>query len=380
MGGATGTGAVFKIKISDNSYTKLYDFDGTVGTYPEGSLISDGTYLYGMALSGGTNSAGTVFKIKISDNSPATILDFNGDNGRYPTGSLLSDGTYLYGMAGDGGTSNMGTAFKIKISDNTYTKLLDFTGTVNGSNPYGSFISDGTFLYGMTYGGGTSWSGTGFKIQISDNAYTNLWEFTSATGIQPQGSLINDGSYLYGVTGGAGPLNNGTVFKYHYCTPPVVTLVLNPDPVCINAAEYTLTGGLPEGGTYSGTGVSAGNFNPNTAGLGLHDIFYTYTDLNGCTNSATAQISVDVCTDISSVSDLQGINIFPNPGSGIFTIESRQKNYEVIIVNALGEEVYSSQINSYRSEVDLRNQPNGIYFLSIKTREGVLNRKLIINK
>ena len=42
-----------------------------------------------------------------------------------------------------------------------YTKLLDFEGTTNGSNPYGDLMYDGTFLYGMTAGGGTSTNCTG---------------------------------------------------------------------------------------------------------------------------------------------------------------------------------------------------------------------------
>jgi len=120
-------------------YTKLLDFNGTVnGSYPYGSLISDGTYLYGMTYEGGANDLGTVFKIQISNNSYTKILDFAGaENGSYPQGSLISDGTYLYGMTSEGGANSSGTAFKIQISNNAYTKIMDFAGTANGSNPYG---------------------------------------------------------------------------------------------------------------------------------------------------------------------------------------------------------------------------------------------------
>ena len=89
---------------------------------------------------------------------------------------------------------------------------------------------------------------------------------------------------------------------------PVVTLA-DFAPVCINNPQFPLSGGLPTGGTYSGTGVSGGNFNPATAGVGTHTITYTYTDGNGCTNSASKTITVnalpvvtlgafaDVCVD-----------------------------------------------------------------------------------
>jgi uncharacterized protein (TIGR02145 family) len=63
-------------------------------------------------------------------------------------------------------------------------------------------------------------------------------------------------------------------------------------PVCISVPPFTLTGGTPSGGIYNGIGVSSGTFNPSVAGPGTFNIIYTYTDANGCINSATAQITV----------------------------------------------------------------------------------------
>jgi gliding motility-associated-like protein len=62
-------------------------------------------------------------------------------------------------------------------------------------------------------------------------------------------------------------------------------------PFCINAPAATLSG-LPAGGTWSGTGVSAGNFDPSAAGAGSHTLTYSYTDGNGCTNSCTSTVTV----------------------------------------------------------------------------------------
>jgi PKD repeat protein len=61
----------------------------------------------------------------------------------------------------------------------------------------------------------------------------------------------------------------------------------------LNASPYALSGGLPVGGTYSGTGVSGGLFNPTLAGTGPHTITYTYTDTHGCSSSATTSIVVN---------------------------------------------------------------------------------------
>lgn len=61
--------------------------------------------------------------------------------------------------------------------------------------------------------------------------------------------------------------------------------------VCVNASFFNLSGGLPAGGTYSGTGVTlvsgAYRFTPSAAGVGTYPITYT---VNGC--SATQNITV----------------------------------------------------------------------------------------
>jgi uncharacterized protein (TIGR02145 family) len=73
---------------------------------------------------------------------------------------------------------------------------------------------------------------------------------------------------------------------------PVVTLAAFT-PVCVDAPAFALTGGNPAGGSYSGTGVAGGIFDPAAAGVGSHIITYTYTDVNGCTNTATNTITVN---------------------------------------------------------------------------------------
>jgi hypothetical protein len=64
-------------------------------------------------------------------------------------------------------------------------------------------------------------------------------------------------------------------------------------PVCVSTAPFILTGGLPSGGTYSGTGVSSGSFNPLVAGVGTHVVTYTYNGGNGCSGFATSSIQVN---------------------------------------------------------------------------------------
>jgi uncharacterized protein (TIGR02145 family) len=58
----------------------------------------------------------------------------------------------------------------------------------------------------------------------------------------------------------------------------------------LNAKPFKLKGGIPLGGTYSGTGVSDGYFYPEIAGSGSHQITYSYTNYSNCEASATINV------------------------------------------------------------------------------------------
>lgn len=216
-GGDNNMGTVFKIGKDGTGFEKLFDFDGTAsGAFPYGSLLSDGTFLYGMTSSGGTTNNGTIFKIMPDGTGFVKLFDFSGTTtGKNPYGSLITDGTYLYGMTLTGGTSNLGTIFKILKDGSGYVKLFDFTGTANGAEPYGDLLLVGTTLYGTTYNGGSANKGIIFRIQTDGTSFTRMLNFSGypALGEKPMGSLITDGTFLYGTTSVGGSSTDGTIFK-----------------------------------------------------------------------------------------------------------------------------------------------------------------------
>jgi PKD repeat protein len=74
---------------------------------------------------------------------------------------------------------------------------------------------------------------------------------------------------------------------------PTVTMA-NLDTVCLSTTPFNLSGGTPAGGLYSGTGVTNNLlFTPSVAGAGNHVITYTYTNGNGCINTAQKPITVN---------------------------------------------------------------------------------------
>jgi hypothetical protein len=101
----------------------------------------------------------------------------------------------------------------------------------------------------------------------------------------------------YSYTNGSGCTNTATT-----------TITVNPLPtvsagtypaVCVNGNNITLNG-TPTSGTFSGPGVSGTTFNPGTAGVGTHTITYSYTDANGCSNTATTTITVNALPTVSA--------------------------------------------------------------------------------
>lgn len=158
---------------------------------------------------------------------------------------------------------------------------------------------------------------------------------------------------------------------------PVVTFVLNPDTVCSGAAPYSLSGGLPAGGTYLGPGVSAGVFNPSLAGPGSHSLTYLYMDNNGCSDTMNVPVVVELCTGIAPVTVDRVPNVFPNPSSGVFVVEHAAGSLEVF--NVFGEKVYRSKSHGSRHRIDLSARPAGIYFLQLSTGDEKMTVKILIS-
>ncbi len=85
--------------------------------------------------------------------------------------------------------------------------------------------------------------------------------------------------------------NNNATAQLTVNALPVVTCPAN-FTVCPNTPAFALSGGSPGGGTYSGSFVSAGQFDPVAAGNGPHTVVYSYTGPNGCSASCSFIITV----------------------------------------------------------------------------------------
>ena len=150
--------------------------------------------------------------------------------------------------------------------------------------------------------------------------------------------------------------------------------------MCNYDAPITLTQGAPAGGTYSGTGVSGGQFNPSVAGNGSHILTYSYTDGNNCTNTQNRSVTVDGCLSISEGSG-NALSVYPNPSNGLFTIKNNGFVLNsVSVYNQIGQVVYRRTADQIEEEINLFNFESGVYTIRVSHETGVENIRVILAK
>lgn len=223
-GGEYDAGVIFNYDPINGTQTVVYSFNGTDGRNPEGSLLkaSNGK-LYGMACTGGTSNFGVIFEYDMLTDTYVIKFNFNGSMGAHPYGSLIEIDNKLWGMTQQGGAYGKGVIFEYDPETNNYTKKHDFDGT-DGATPYGDLLkaSNGK-LYGLTYEGGNGgiWGNHGvlFEFDPTLNTYSKKYDFDYGrgvyTGARPYGTMIqgSDGK-LYGFASDGGP-DTGVIFSYY---------------------------------------------------------------------------------------------------------------------------------------------------------------------
>ncbi|MAP01772.1 MAG: hypothetical protein CMD01_03015 [Flavobacteriales bacterium] len=162
---------------------------------------------------------------------------------------------------------------------------------LDGSTSPGSITaSNNNFCVGgsstLTVNGGT----------LGLGAQWTWYEGSCASGVIGTGQQINVTPttstmyYVRGVGSSCGPTACVSIFINVFD----LTVNLTPfDTICqFDSTSFVLSGGTPLGGTYSGTGVNGGVFDPLVAGPGTHTITYSYTDPNGCSGTASEDIVI----------------------------------------------------------------------------------------
>ncbi len=194
--------------------------------------------LYGVTHRGGQYDAGTLFKIATNGAAFELLPNYFEFLPNYPYAPQTLTRTALGTLFGVsyGGIQNAGTVFRLNPDGTGFTVLYSFDrNPFDGDYPFGALVqgSDGT-LYGTTPASATNGLGVAFSLQPDGTGFTVLHRFGSilSDGKWPQGGLVIgvDGA-LYGVTSGGGSTGSGTVFRLtsiSYAPPPPFQLSIVP--------------------------------------------------------------------------------------------------------------------------------------------------------
>ncbi len=139
--------------------------------------------------------------------------------------------------------------------------------------------------------------------------------------------------------------------------------LLSNDPV------YTLSQGLPSGGTYAGDFVTGDQFDPTAAGQGWHAITYSATSMDLCSTSVTDSIYVELFTGLGNDPGTATLSVWPVPtGDGLFiSLPARVDAVTLSLVDGRGQEVARRSLTNVpaRSPIhwNLAAVANGSYVL-----------------
>jgi hypothetical protein len=186
-------------------------------------------------------------------------------------------------------------------------------------------------------------------------------------------SVVNAGAYQVVVTNAEGCVDTSSAVLVVASPNLPTTLSYSQfvdDTVCNNASTIMLSGAQPDGGYYSGTGVSGGMFNPFAANAGLNFVYYNYTDSTGCGSSVYDTIVVLLCTDIKEVGVLADIELYPNPGSERITVQSdvlTRADVTVAVFDIAGKRllVGYQRVGGDKISLDINSLASGSYLVQL---------------
>lgn len=326
-------------------------FNVTVNESPSATVTGGATFCDG---------GSTPISIALTGSAPWTVTYSDGSNATTvnPSASpftfnATTAGTYTVSSVSSGSCSNSGTGSASVVVNPNPTVTVDPVAPL--CDNVGPVVLTATPV-GGTFSG-TSVSAGNFDPTIGAGSYTVTYDYTDGNGCAGSASAI--------------VLVNAS---------PVVTQA-PLTAVCLDANAFTLTGGLPAGGTYTGTGVAGGLFDPAVAGAGSTAITYSVTNGSGCSSSATESILVNDCAGIDEITAFDLV-IAPNPAStsiSINAVGSVSSNTTVKMVAEDGKVVVAPRaFDNGQLTIDVAAFARGIYFIQVESAGAVLVNKVVL--
>lgn len=117
---------------------------------------------------------------------------------------------------------------------------------------------------------------------------------------------------------------------------------------------------------------------------GVWTVRLVVTSPEGCVNSKTTSVNVNPLS-VKGAEAMNGLSVYPNPTAGKLTADfssySGEEIQSITVTDILGRSVISAaQLVDSKAEIDMSNQPVGVYNLNIQTINSVYTLKIVVNR
>lgn len=367
---------------------------GKGGTYPYSFLWSSGsTLVMATGLSAGTYSVvvtdqkGCTNTVGLTITQPGAIRDSvvnityplcNGGKGSVTVGVKGGTSPYIYTWTGGVSTTATATnlpagSYTVSIKDSHSCIAPTITFTITQPLAIRDTIVPADKINVSCYGGSNGSAMIGVKYGTSP--YTYIWS-----------PNVSSTAIATGLTAG---VYSVTITDKNGCSSSTVKVIITqPGALRDSLSTITCSNNLVKatvgvkGGTSpyiylwspgGGTKATMSSLIPGTYTI-------TVTDKNHCSNTIMPDLTCppgeSPKTATGSISGccpgLDGISLYPNPNTGQFTLTGFQQGMMVEIYDYRGRKVSFISISDITMQINISDQPNGIYLIRILSKDGNL--------
>lgn len=290
--------------------------------------------------------------VAASGATPPYTYAWSPSGGTTATASNLCAGNYSVTITDSKGCTIM--------KDSVVTEPTALTVTVSSAPNSAGCLCDGTV--NVAASGGTP-------------LYTYSWPIIPSCNNDTCTSLC-PGSYTVVVTDSKG------------CTLMDVANVIGPLPLTVSMTATPAT--CPTCPNGNATANQSGGTSPFTyswnngqttqTATGLVPGMYPVCVIDADSCFVCDSVFVGFAIGMYEISNNNDVSVFPNPSDdGIFTVYGIRSIAQITIYNMIGKIIYQSTVSHKQETINL-SEAGGIYFLKIKSAEGVLTKKIILNR
>ncbi|MGK7396294.1 MAG: PKD domain-containing protein [Candidatus Cyclobacteriaceae bacterium M3_2C_046] len=284
------------------------------------------------------NGANTMLQLELTGEAPWTVV-YQKEDGTPFTLSDINSSDYSFEV---NSASNYSL---VTVEDKNCQGTVSGEAIVSLSEPPTAEITGGGNLCGEA-------ESTQISVHLTGTApfsftYTNGEKETEITGFnQSVYTFEASGNQTFNLISVQDQACTGSVSgeaKVKTFELPKVSFSL-PEAICANQEPIELDQVEPPGGEFEGPGVNQNSFDPAQAGAGLHQITYTYTDENGCSNQATEAIRVN---EIPTASITGGGTFCPGQEAELEVSLSGNGPFSFTYTDGTNETTVETEANTY---------------------------------